>query len=217
MELGIEEGFLREQVPVRGREFWIRCEMVRGLGAGWFSSILWMKTKCLMKCLNENEQELFKVMASLDKPVKKEGEEKGEEGGLLGRVKDFIHDVGEKIEEAVGFGKPTPDVSAFKILSIDLKTAELQVEVLINNPNPIPIPLVDINYLIESNGRKLVSGLIPDTGTIHAHGSETVKIPLKLIYDDIKSTYSNINAGDVIPYKVKTVPVFSLNMCQMHL
>jgi LEA14-like dessication related protein len=48
--------------------------------------------------------------------------------------------------------------------------------VLIKNPNPVPIPLVDIDYLIDSDGRKLVSGLIADAGTIHAHGQETVKM-----------------------------------------
>ncbi|KAF8406349.1 hypothetical protein HHK36_008436 [Tetracentron sinense] len=141
-------------------------------------------------------------MASSDKEVTKDGEE-GEQVGFLGKVKDFIHDIGEKIEEAVGFGKPTADVTAIHIPSIDLKKAELVVDILIANPNPIPIPLVDINYLVESDGRKLVSGLIPDSGTIHAHGSETLKIPVTLIYDDIKETYNDIEPGSVIPYKVR--------------
>lgn len=142
-------------------------------------------------------------MASSDKPVTKEGEGDGEQGGFLEKVKDFIHEIGEKIEEAVGFGRPTADVSAIRISSIDLKKAHLLVEILVSNPNPIPIPLVDINYLIESDGRNLVSGLIPDAGTIHAHESETIKIPLTVIYDDIKSTYNDINPGSVIPYKVR--------------
>ncbi|KAI9114586.1 hypothetical protein K1719_014284 [Acacia pycnantha] len=81
--------------------------------------------------------------------------------------------------------------------------AELVVDVLIKNPNPVPIPLVDINYLIESDGRKLVSGLIPDAGTIRAHGQETVKIPVVLIYRDIKNTYHDIKPGSIVPYRVK--------------
>ncbi|KAJ7960511.1 Late embryogenesis abundant protein Lea14 [Quillaja saponaria] len=93
--------------------------------------------------------------------------------GFIDKVKDFIHDIGEKIEEAIGFGKPSAD----------------------------------------SDGRKLVSGLIPDAGTIHAHGEETVKIPVHLIFDDIKSTYDDIKPGSIIPYKVKVdlivdVPIF---------
>lgn len=136
-----------------------------------------------------------------------------EKGGFIDKVKDFIHDIGEKIEEAVGFGKPTADVSGIHIPQINLEKAEIVVDVLVTNPNPIPIPLIDINYLIESDGRKLVSGLIPDAGTIHAHGSETVKIPVCLVYDDIKSTYADIQPGSIIPYKVKVdlivdVPVF---------
>lgn len=160
-------------------------------------------------------------MASYDKSdvsereVKDRGEkeESKDEGGFLGRVKGFIQDIGEKIEETIGFGKPTADVTEIHIPHINMEKAEIVVDILITNPNPVPIPLVDINYLIESDGRKLVSGLIPDAGTIHAHGSETVKIPIVLIYDDIKNTYDDIQPGMVIPYKVKVdfivdVPVF---------
>lgn len=135
---------------------------------------------------------------------KKEGvNDEDDEGGFIDRVKDFIHDIGEKIEGAIGFGKPTADVSAIHIPSITLEKAEIVVDVLIKNPNPVPIPLIDINYLIESDGRKLVSGLIPDAGTIHAHGEETVKVPVHLVYDDIKNTYDDIKPGSIIPYRFK--------------
>jgi LEA14-like dessication related protein len=126
-------------------------------------------------------------------------------GGFIDKVKDFIHDIGEKIEEAVGFGKPTADVSGIHIPHIGLHRADIIVDVLIKNPNPVPIPLVDIDYLIDSDGRKLVSGLIPDAGTIHAHGEETVKIPISLVFDDIKTTYKDIQPGTIIPYLVRVV------------
>ncbi|OAY76998.1 Late embryogenesis abundant protein Lea14-A [Ananas comosus] len=151
-------------------------------------------------------------MASSDNPEikevrvdreNKEEDKEEEKGGFMEKVKDFIQDIGEKIEGAIGFGKPTADVTGVHIPHINLEKAEIVVDVLITNPNPVPIPLVDIDYLIESDGRKLVSGLIPDAGTIHAHGSETVKIPVVLIYDDIKSTYKDIEPGSIIPYKIR--------------
>lgn len=161
-------------------------------------------------------------MASDDKPeivervTKKnddEKEEKKEDEGFIDKVKDFIHDIGEKIEGAIGFGKPTADVTGVHFPKINHHKADIVVDVLVNNPNPVPIPLIDINYLIDSDGRKLVSGLIPDAGTIHAHGSETVKIPVTLIYDDIKQTFKDIRPGSIIPYLVKVdllidVPIF---------
>jgi hypothetical protein len=49
----------------------------------------------------------------------------------------------------------------------------------------------------------LCSGTIPDAGTVHAHGSETIKIPLTLIYKDIVDTFQDIEPGQVIPYLVK--------------
>ncbi|XP_074292075.1 desiccation-related protein At2g46140 [Silene latifolia] len=139
---------------------------------------------------------------SHQKEEKKEENEE-EKGGFLNTVKGFIQDIGEKIEGAIGFGKPTADVSGFHIPKINHHKADIVVDVLVKNPNPVPIPLVDINYLIDSEGRKLISGLIPDAGTIHAHGSETIKIPVTLIFEDIKKTYSDIKPGSIIPYRVK--------------
>lgn len=139
---------------------------------------------------------------SREKDHEKEETEEGK-GGFLDKVKGFIHDIGEKIEGAIGFGKPSADVSGIHLPHISLHRADIVVDVLVKNPNPVPIPLIDIDYLIESDGRKLVSGLIPDAGTIHAHGSETVKIPVTLVFDDIKKTYSDIKPGSIIPYRVK--------------
>ncbi|KAH7387836.1 hypothetical protein KP509_16G044400 [Ceratopteris richardii] len=100
------------------------------------------------------------------------------------------------------FRKPTAAVSGFHILHISLKKVDIVVDVLVTNPNPIPIPLVDIIYLIESDGHKLISGTIPDAGTVRAHGSETIKIPICLIYRDVKDTYDDIQPGEIIPYRV---------------
>ncbi|TYJ44661.1 hypothetical protein E1A91_A03G240900v1 [Gossypium mustelinum] len=93
-------------------------------------------------------------------------------------VKGSIHDVGEKMEETIGFGKPTADVAEIHLPCINLEKAEIVVDVIIKNPNP-----------------------------------ETVKIPVTLIYDDIKSTYDDIKPGSIIPYRLKVdlivdVPVF---------
>ncbi|KAL9237552.1 hypothetical protein vseg_012086 [Gypsophila vaccaria] len=162
---------------------------------------------------SDDNPELVERIVKERSHKKEEEKEEEEKGGFLETVKDFIQDIGEKIEGAIGFGKPSADVSAIHIPEINLHKADIVIDVLVKNPNPVPIPLVDINYLIESDGRKLVSGLIPDAGTIHAHGSETVKIPVTLIYQDIKNTYDDIKPGSIIPYKVKVdliidVPVF---------
>ncbi|KAK7274916.1 hypothetical protein RIF29_16017 [Crotalaria pallida] len=88
--------------------------------------------------------------------------EEGKGGFIEKVVKGFIHDVGEKIEEDIGFGKPTANVTAIHLPLINFHRVDIVVDVLVKNPNPVPIPLIDINYLVESDGRKLVSGFIPD-------------------------------------------------------
>ncbi|KAG2332163.1 hypothetical protein Bca52824_003343 [Brassica carinata] len=101
----------------------------------------------------------------VDRGQKEEEKEEEEgKGGFLDNVKGFIHGIGQKIEGTIGFGKPTADVSAIHIPKINLERADIVVDVLVKNPNPIP---------------------------------------LTLIYDDIKSTYNDINPGMIIPYRIK--------------
>lgn len=80
----------------------------------------------------------------VERNVKDEGHKKDdkdeEKGGFIEKVENFIHDVGEKIEEAIGFGKPTADVAGVHIPHINHKKADIVVDVLVKNPNPLPIP-----------------------------------------------------------------------------
>ncbi|KAL1159468.1 hypothetical protein V6Z11_A08G295700 [Gossypium hirsutum] len=123
-------------------------------------------------------------MSSSDKPefverdFKDKVDDKEDNSGFIDKVKGLIHDIGEKMEETIGFGKPTADVAEIHLPYINLEKAEIVVDVIIKNPNPVPIPLVVIDYLFESDGRKLISGLIPDAGTIHAHVDLIVDVPV---------------------------------------
>lgn len=142
------------------------------------------------------EQNVGKV--TIEDKGSSKAEEK-DEGGVMG----FFKDVGQAIGGIFSWGAPDADIVGFNIPVINTKRAEVVIDVLITNPNPIPIPLVDMIYDISSDGRKLCSGTIPDAGTVHAHGKETVKIPLTLIYKDIVDTFDDIEPGQVIPYLAK--------------
>lgn len=126
-------------------------------------------------------------------------------GGVMG----FIKDVGHAIGGLFSWGAPDADIAGFNIPVINTKRCEIIIDVKITNPNPVPIPLVDMIYDISSDGRKLCSGTIPDAGTVHAHGHETIKIPLTLIYKDIVDTFDDIEPGQIIPYlaKVRITPL----------
>lgn len=148
--------------------------------------------------LGEVQQEL-EVEKKAKRSEGKGGEEKNGEGGVMG----FIKDVGQTIGGLFSWGAPDADISGFHIPVLNTKRAEIVIDVLITNPNPVPIPLVDMPYEISSDGRKLCSGTIPDAGTVHAHGAVTVKIPLTLIYKDIVDTFDDIEPGQVLPYLAK--------------
>ena len=86
-------------------------------------------------------------------------EEEEEINGFLCKLKGIIQDdedIWEKRKETKGFVKPKAAVFATHILKINLKQCDIMVDVLVLNPNPDPIPLININYLIGSDGREIV-------------------------------------------------------------
>uniref|UniRef100_A0A2N9HPB6 Water stress and hypersensitive response domain-containing protein n=1 Tax=Fagus sylvatica TaxID=28930 RepID=A0A2N9HPB6_FAGSY len=151
-------------------------------------------------------------MASSNKPEVVEKNVKGEEhkedekdkgkGAWIENVWNSFYDFGmKKIEGA--FGKPTAKFTGIHIPFINREKADIVVDVLMKNPSLIPIPLTDINFLIESDERNLISGGL-DAGTIPAYGEVTVKVRFTLIYDVIKHTVADIiKPGSKIPYKIK--------------
>jgi LEA14-like dessication related protein len=112
-----------------------------------------------------------------------------------------FYDFGKKKIEGA-FAKPTAKFTGIHIPFINREKADIVVDVLMKNPSLIPIPLTDINFLIESDERNLISGGL-DAGTIPAYGEVTVKVRSTLIYDDITHTFADIKPGSKIPYKIK--------------
>lgn len=157
---------------------------------------------------------LSRDRAMSDENAKKGGEasKKDEDGngGFLDTIGDFVKDVGSAIGSAFTFGKPDADVKGLHIIHLSTEVADIVVDVLITNPNPVPIPLVDIEYLIETNGEKLVSGLIKDAGTIHAHGSELINIPVKIDFKEITETFDELNPGQIVKYKLRVTLIIDI-------
>ncbi|KAF3544150.1 hypothetical protein DY000_02002453 [Brassica cretica] len=61
-------------------------------------------------------------------------------GMSISQNKVEIVDRDHKEEEAIGFGKPTDDVSAIHIPRINLERADIVVDVLVKNPTPTQFP-----------------------------------------------------------------------------
>ncbi|KAH7856574.1 hypothetical protein Vadar_003036 [Vaccinium darrowii] len=114
-------------------------------------------------------------MASSDKPERvdretkekkhEEGDKDERKGGFMENIKGFIQDIGEKIEETIGFGKPTADVTGIHLPCINLERADVVVDVLVKNPNPIPFLGTKNNYSCHFFTRVLVSSIVASAAT----------------------------------------------------
>ncbi|KAL2650848.1 hypothetical protein R1flu_018976 [Riccia fluitans] len=184
--------------------------------ARWVDRIESKRESILSKGSSKEENQLRAKMSNEEevrdraRVAEKEEEEEEGSGGFFDKIGGFVKDVGEKIAGAFSFGKPEASVAAIHLPHISMEEADIVIDVLITNPNPVPIPLIDIEYLVESDERKLVSGTIPDAGTIHAHGSETVKIPIKLVFKDLTDTWEDINPGQIVPYLIKVTLIVDI-------
>ena len=54
----------------------------------------------------------------VDRCIKDKDDKDGEKSGFIEKVKDFIHKIGEKIEETIGFGSQVLMLQGFTFLQL---------------------------------------------------------------------------------------------------
>jgi LEA14-like dessication related protein len=86
---------------------------------------------------------------------------------------------------------PEVKVVDFTLQDISIEDVALNLKVNVNNPNPIPLNLDQINYELKFSGEKVTEGIFSKGISIPASGSNEVMIPLKFKY----SSVGNILAG----------------------
>lgn len=135
-----------------------------------------------------------------------------ESGGFFGNIKKFL-DFIFKIIDKVFKIMPIASVTGIHIPSLSLEKLDLSADVLIKNRSPLSIPLVASDYLVESDGNKLISGEISDVGNIEPRSEKTVTVEVCFIFEEIRNIGLEIRPGSVIPFRIKVdlnvhVPIF---------
>ncbi|KAJ7184035.1 hypothetical protein O6H91_15G044200 [Diphasiastrum complanatum] len=108
----------------------------------------------------------------------------------------------------LGFDSPSVEVSGVRLSSINLKGAEMEIDLEMNNPNTMTLNLISVAVLLESEGRNIVMAKNDREMSIRPHLTETLKIPLTISYRSIQDVYPEIKPGQVMPYTMKLSPSF---------
>jgi len=97
---------------------------------------------------------------------------------------------------------PTPNASVTGVRVTDFSLTQLTLvfDTKITNPYTVPLPLVNIDYTLASQGQPFLQGQAPLEGTIPAGESNTVSLPAKVVFLEVLKVLPNVRPGALIPY-----------------
>ena len=104
------------------------------------------------------------------------------------------------LQNTLNILKPNASLQGLKFEEITLKSATLLFEVEVENPYPVSLPLVNVDYNLASRARQFLSGKADLQSTIAPHSKESVSLPAKISYLDLLQAFKGIKPGSVIPY-----------------
>ncbi len=107
----------------------------------------------------------------------------------------------QTVTDVLGGKKPTASLEGLKFSDIDLKSATMLFDVKLNNPYDAALPLLNLDYDVQSGENQLFSGKADIQSTIPANESKTISLPVKLNYLDLARAFKNVRPGSKIPYK----------------
>jgi LEA14-like dessication related protein len=107
----------------------------------------------------------------------------------------------ESIQQVMKVKKPTASLKAVGFENITLKSATLLFDVEIQNPYPVALPLLNMDYALATGTNKLLSGKADLQTTVAAHDKKVVSLPATISYLELAKAFLGIRPGSKIPYQ----------------
>jgi LEA14-like dessication related protein len=98
------------------------------------------------------------------------------------------------------FARPTAEVVGVELVDVDMTSATLLFDVQVDNPYSVPLPLVDADYALASQGVEFLTGDADLSGSIPAGESAVVPLPARLDFLQLLAALDGVAPGDVVPY-----------------
>jgi len=107
----------------------------------------------------------------------------------------------QQLEQALaGAPKPGADIRGVRFGNIDLEQATMLFDVDITNPYDVEIPLLDLDYALETGGAKFLTGKGDLSGMLPAKGTKTFEIPATVNFKQLLAAAQGVRPGEVVPY-----------------
>jgi LEA14-like dessication related protein len=86
--------------------------------------------------------------------------------------------------------------------NLSLTSVGLLVDVRVDNPYPLELPVLELDYSLSSSGTPFLSGKAPGQGGIPARSSKVVTVPVQVQTAELLRTVSGVRPGSVVPWRL---------------
>ena len=98
---------------------------------------------------------------------------------------------------------PEATITGARLAGFDLNYATLEVDVAVDNPNPIAIDLAGFDYRLRAENRIVLEGRQSRGLELAADERTTVRIPLRVGFGDIAAVIGSLGRRDTVDYDVR--------------
>ena len=107
----------------------------------------------------------------------------------------------ESVQQALNLSKPTARITGLSFQDVQLNSATLLFDVEVDNPYPVALPLMNLDYDLSTGSAAFLAGRADLQTTIPAKSSKTISLPAKINYIEMLRALKNVKLGSKIPYK----------------
>lgn len=107
----------------------------------------------------------------------------------------------ETMNQVLNLQKPTARMTGLKFQDVKLNSATLLFDVEVDNPYPVALPLMNLDYGLSSGAEPFLNGSAELQTTVPAKSKKIVSLPTNINYLDMLKALKGIKPGSKIPYK----------------
>lgn len=105
------------------------------------------------------------------------------------------------LEQVQGMTRPSARVTGASLASVGLDEVTVDFEVLVENPASVPLPLLDLDYELQSAGRTFLSGQTGVSGSVPATGERALVVPVVVGLPQALDVLTDLRPGAILPYR----------------
>ncbi|KAJ0111611.1 hypothetical protein Patl1_00514 [Pistacia atlantica] len=106
-------------------------------------------------------------------------------------------------EKVTNMKKPEASLTGVRLNTVSRDGVEYNAKVSVDNPYSHALPICEISYILKSAGRVILSGKMPDPGSLKANEKSMLNVPLKVPHSVVVSLVRDVAKDWDIDYELE--------------